>query len=119
MASSTQISCQDSPIQQTFVQARAQIETNNARVISLWKTVKYYIYYKKDYHSIDECHMKYPHLILTSSLPKPAFKRRRGGGNTNKKSDEAKNDETAYFAVNELLSFITNNSSISLCALNT
>ena len=63
--------------------------------------------------------MKYPHLIRTSSSPKPASKRRRGGRNTNKKSDKVKDNETAYFAANELISFIANNSSTSLCVPNT
>lgn len=89
---------QDSPTQQNSVQAGAQIGTSNARVISLRKTVKYCTHCKKDYHSVDECRVKYPHLIPTSSSPKPASKRRREGGNTNKKADEAKDDDTAYFA---------------------
>ena len=94
MASSAQISSQDSPTQQTSVQAGAHIGTNNARVISLRKMVKDCTHCKKDYNSVDECRVKYPHLIPISSSPKPASKRRRGGGNTNKKSDEAKDDET-------------------------
>ncbi len=69
------ISSQDSHTQQNSVQVEAQIGTSNARVISLRKTVKYCTHFKKDYHFVDDCRVKYPHLIPTSSLPKPASKR--------------------------------------------
>ncbi len=49
MGPSAIISSQDSPTQQNSVQARAQIGTSNARVISLRKTVKYRTHCKKDY----------------------------------------------------------------------
>ena len=113
------ISSQDSHTQQNAVQAGAQIGISNTRVTSLRKTVKYCTHCKKYYHSVDECRVKYLHLILTSSSPKPASKRRRGGENTNKKVDEAKDNDTAYFAVNELIFFVVNNSSTSFYAPNT
>ncbi len=119
MGPSAIISSQDSPIQQNSAQAGDKIGISNARIISLRKTVKYCTHCKKDYHFVDECRVKYPHLIPTSSSPKPASKRRRGGENTNKKADEAKDNDTAYFATNKLISFVANNLSTSLCAPNT
>ncbi len=119
MGLSTISSCQDSRTQQNSVQAGAQIGTGNARVISLRKTVKYCTHCKQDYHFVDECRVKYLHLIPTSSSPEPTSERRRRGGNNNKKADEAKDNDIAYFAANELIFFIANNSSTSFCASNT
>ena len=48
MRPSAIISSQDSPKQQNSVEDKAQIDTNNARVISLRKTVRHYIHCKKD-----------------------------------------------------------------------
>ncbi len=113
------ISSQDSPLQQNSVQAGAQIGTSNDRVTSLCKTIKYCTHCKKNYHSVDECRVKYLHFIPISSSPKPASKRHQGEENSNKKADEAKDNDTVYFAVNELICFLANNSSTSFCTPNT
>ena len=80
--------------------------------------VKYCIYYKKNYYTIHECYVKYFHLILTSRLHKSITKRRQGAENINKKFDEAKENETAYFAINKLISFIIINSLTNFYTLN-
>ena len=115
------VSSQDSSTQQSSIQAGAQVGTNNARVISLRKTVKYCTHCKKDYHSVNECHVKYPNLAPSPNSTKPATKRRRGGGGgPNKKTEEVREeDQMAHFAENELISFVSSNSVTPLCAPNT
>ncbi len=51
------VSSHDSSKQQRSIQAGVQVDTSNARVISLRKTVKYCTHCKIDYHSVDECHV--------------------------------------------------------------
>ena len=119
LGSSALISSQDSSTHQSSIQAGAQIDTSNARVISLRKTVKYCTHCKKDYHSIDGCHVKYPNLAPPSGSAKPASKRRRGGTAGTKKTDEVRQEEAAYFAANDLISFVLSNSETPLCAPNT
>lgn len=66
------------PANQTSIQAGAKPGKNQARVITLTKTVKYYTHCKRDYHTEAECHDKYPHL--RDSKPKstkPQTKRRQ------------------------------------------
>ena len=114
------VSGHDSSIQQSSIQTGAQVGTSNARVISLRRTVKYCTHYKKDYHSVDECHDKYPNLAFSPHSAKPATKRRRGGGDPNKKSDPVREEnQMAHFAENELISFVSSISVTPLFAPNT
>ena len=66
------------PANQVVVQAGAKPGTNQARVITLTKTVKYCTHCKRDYHTEAECHEKNPHLReAKSKSTKPNSKRRR------------------------------------------
>lgn len=60
------------PTNQTMVQLRAHVGTNKVWIITLQKTVKYYIYCKRDYHTEDKCYDKYLHLkeaIIATAKP--------------------------------------------------
>lgn len=62
---------------QTSIQAGAKPDTNQARVVTLSKTVKYCSSCKRDYHTETECHDKHPHLRDSNSKSaKPQTKRR-------------------------------------------
>ena len=50
------------PANQTMVQPGAQAKTSKSRIITLQKTVKYYIYCKRDYHIEEKCYNKYFYL---------------------------------------------------------
>ena len=95
------------PANQTMVQPGAQAGTSKARVITLQKTVKYCTYCKRDYHTEDECHDKYPHLKEAKiAAAKPGTKRRRNGKPV--KDEQADNNpgEGSYFIQPELGSFM-------------
>lgn len=90
---STLLSGHDSSTQQGSIQAGAQASTNNARVISVRKTVKYCTHCKKDYHSVDKCYVKYPNLAPSPNAAKHAMERRRGRRDPNKKSDSVREED--------------------------
>ncbi len=114
------VSGHESSTHQSSIQAEAQVGTNNAQVICLRKTVKYYTYCKKDYHSVDDCHVKYPNLSLSPNSAKPATKCCRGRGGPNKRSDPVrKEDQMAQFPKNELISFASSIAVTSLYVPNT
>ncbi len=114
------VSDHESSIQQSSIQTGSPVGTSNAGVISFRKTVKYYTHCKKDNHSVDECHVKYPNLVPSPNSAKPATKRRRGGGGPNKKSDPVREeDQMAHFAENELISCVSRISVTPLFAPNT
>lgn len=48
--------------------------TNNTCFISLCKTVRYYIYYKKNYGFLDKYHIKYLNLTLCFDSTKSIIK---------------------------------------------
>ena len=118
LGSSTLISSQDLSTHQSSIQTGALIGTSNAQVISLCKTVKYYTYCKKDYHSIEECHDKHHNLAPLSGPAKPASKRCRGETAGTKKTDEVRQEEAVYFAANDLISFVFSNLETLLCIPN-
>ncbi len=114
------VSGHNSSKQQSSIQARAQVGTINARVISLRKTVKYCTHCNKNHHSIDECYVKYPNLAPSPNSAKPATKSRRGREGPNKKSDPVgEEDQMTHFAENELISFVSSISVTPLFAPNT
>lgn len=71
---STLISGYDSSTQQNSTQSGAQVSISNACVIFFCKIVKYCTYYKMNYHSVNEYHVKYPNLALSPNSAKLATK---------------------------------------------
>lgn len=47
------------PAEQSIVQSGAQIGTSNSRVLTVQKTIKYYIFCKQNYHTEDEYRVKH------------------------------------------------------------
>ena len=47
------------PAEQSIIQSGAQISTSNSRVLTVQKTIKYYIFCKRDYHIEDEYQVKH------------------------------------------------------------
>ena len=94
------------PANQSSIQTGAKPGTNEARVITLTKTVNYYTHCKQDYQIEAECHDKHPQL--RDSKPKstkPQTKRLRGG----KKSDKHTTDNAhgAFFVQSDRVSFLS------------
>lgn len=52
----------NTPTHQTIVQDGVQAGTDNSRVLTVQKTVKYCVFCKWDYHTENECHLKNPSL---------------------------------------------------------
>lgn len=106
MPNTAQIS-PNQPSNQTRIQPGAKPGTIQARVITLRKTVKSCTHCKRDYHTEDECHDKYPHLKEVQPSPnKPASKRRRNGKPIKDNSANPDSSEGSYFIQPELGSFM-------------
>ena len=99
------------PAEQKTVQTGAQLGTNNCRVVTLQKTVKYCTFCKRDYHTEDECRIKHPHLAPKATDKKPGNgKRRRPDGKGSKdgkgKAKAGEESDSGYFAENETIVFM-------------
>ncbi len=95
------------PANQIMVQPGAQVGTKKARFITLQKTVKYYTYCKRDYHTEDECYDKYPYLKEAKmAAVKPGTKRWRNGKPIKDKPADRNPGEGSYFIQPELGSFM-------------
>ena len=103
---------------QTKIQQRAQPGTSKAWVITLRKIVKYCTYCKRDYHTKDECHNKYPYLKEAQVLSaKPTTKRRRNGKLVKDNSTNLDLGEGSYLIQPELGSFMATSAYLSLSKL--
>lgn len=99
----------DMSIHQSTVQDGAQIGTSDSRVITLQKIVKYCTFCRRDYHTENECRLKYPNLAPKPSSNQPGQKRRRGasdGNNSQGTTTESEdNSSSSYFAEGQLVTF--------------
>ncbi len=94
----------NSGTEQTTVQSGAQLGTSHARVLLVEKTVKYCVHCKKDYHTIDECHLKHPNLATKPrDGTKSTSKRRRGNPPVKTETDS---QAAQYYAESDLVMFM-------------
>ena len=91
------------PAHQHTTQDGVQAGTPNSRVLTLQKTVKYCTHCHRDYHTENECRIKYPNLAPISKSGNGNRKRRRSQEG-NKGSEDSKNG--SYFAEGDLVTFM-------------
>lgn len=81
-----------------MIQFRAQVGTNKAWIITLHKTVKYCIYYKRDYHTENEYHDKYLHLNKAKmATTKPGTKQRQNRKPVKDEPADRNPNKSSYF----------------------
>ena len=88
------------------LQTEAKPGTNEARVITLTKTVKYYTHCKRDYHTEAECRHKHPHLRDSKSKSTKLQTKRCQAG---KQSDQQTTDNAngSFFVQSDRASFLS------------
>lgn len=94
------------------MQTRVQPGTSYPRVLLVKKTVKYCVHCKKNYHPIDECHIKYPKLASKCKEGGKPSKRRCGNPATKVEPDVSTTSQ--YYAENDLVMFTAGIKQISM-----